>query len=46
MGEEAVRIIYPDPDGKILEALRRNRTRAEFWDNLPAELAERGACHG
>lgn len=30
--------VYPDPDVKILEALRKNKTRTQLWDNLPAEL--------
>lgn len=38
-GEEDGFIIYPDPDIKILEKLRNNKTRTELWDNLPAELA-------
>lgn len=38
-GEEDGRIIYPDPDIKILEKLRNNKTRTELWDNLPTELA-------
>lgn len=31
-------IVYPDPDIKILEKLRKNKTRTELWDNLPTEL--------
>lgn len=38
-GEEDGLIIYPDPDIKILEKLRNNKTRTELWDNLPTELA-------
>lgn len=38
-GEEDGLIIYPDPDIKILEKLRNNKTRIELWDDLPTELA-------
>lgn len=38
-GEEDGLIIYPDPDIKILEKLRNNKTRTELWDDLPTELA-------
>lgn len=38
-GEEDGIIIYPDPDIKILEKLRNNKTRTELWDDLPTELA-------
>lgn len=38
-GEEDGFIIYPDPDIKILEKLRNNKTRTELWDDLPTELA-------
>lgn len=38
-GEEDGFIIYPDPDVKILEKLRNNKTRTELWDDLPTELA-------
>lgn len=37
--EEDGLIIYPDPDIKILEKLRNNKTRTELWDDLPTELA-------
>ena len=39
MGEEDNYIVYNNPDAKILEKLRVNRTRTEFWDNLPTELS-------
>lgn len=39
MGEEDGFVVYPEPDIKILEKLRENRTRTELWDNLPTELA-------
>lgn len=38
-GEEDGFIIYPDPDIKILEKLRNNKTRTELWDDLPTKLA-------
>lgn len=38
-GEEDGLIIYPDPDLKILEKLRNNKTRTELWDDLPTELS-------
>ena len=37
-GEADSFIVYPDPDIKILEKLRKNRTRTELWDDLPTEL--------
>lgn len=36
--EEDGFIIYPDPDKKILEVLRNNKSRTELWNNLPTEL--------
>lgn len=38
MGEEDIPGIYPDPDIKVLEKLRRNKTREELWNDLPTEL--------
>ncbi|MDE6780865.1 MAG: transglutaminase-like domain-containing protein [Ruminococcus sp.] len=38
MGEADGFIVYPDPDIKILEILRKNKTRTELWNNLPTEL--------
>lgn len=38
MGEIDGFIVYPDPDIKVLEKLRNNKTRTELWDNLPTEL--------
>lgn len=38
MGEEDSFIIYPDPDIKVLEKLRKNKTRTELWDDLPTHL--------
>ena len=38
-GEEDGFVIYPDPDTKILEKLKNNKTRTELWDDLPTELA-------
>ena len=37
-GEEDCFTVYPDPDEKILEKLRRNKTRTELWDDLPTVL--------
>lgn len=37
-GEEDCFTVYPDPDEKILEKLRRNKTRTELFDDLPTEL--------
>ena len=36
--EEDGFIIYPDPDKKILEVLKNNKSRTELWNNLPTEL--------
>lgn len=30
--------IYPNPDVKVLEKLKKNKTRTELWDDLPTEL--------
>lgn len=38
MGEEDYFTVYPNPDKKVLEKLRRNRTRTELWNDLPTEL--------
>lgn len=37
-GEEDGFVVYHNPDKKILEKLRNNKTRTELWDNLPTEL--------
>ena len=37
-GEEDCFMVYPDPDKKILEKLRRNKTRTELFNDLPTEL--------
>ena len=37
-GEEDGFVIYPDPDIKILEKFRSNKTRTELWEDLPTEL--------
>ncbi len=37
-GEEDGLVIYPDPDIKILEKLKNNKTRTELWADLPTEL--------
>lgn len=37
-GEEDGVVIYPDPDIKILQKFKNNKTRTELWDDLPTEL--------
>lgn len=37
-GEEDCFTVFPTPDIKVLEKLRKCRTRTELWDNLPTEL--------
>ena len=37
-GEEDGFVIYPNPDIKILEKFKNNKTRTELWDDLPTEL--------
>lgn len=41
MGEEDSFIVYPSPDIKILENLRKSKTRTKLWNNLPTELEYR-----
>lgn len=36
--EEDGFIVYPNPDAKILDKLRKNKKRTELWDDLPTEL--------
>lgn len=38
MGETDNFTVYPDPNIKILENLRKNKTRTNLWNNLPTEL--------
>lgn len=38
LGEEDGFTVYPNPDVKVLEKLRNNKTRTELWDDLPTEL--------
>lgn len=38
MGEADSFIVYPNPDAKVLEKLRKNKTRTELWNDLPTEL--------
>ncbi|MBQ8198994.1 MAG: transglutaminase domain-containing protein [Lachnospiraceae bacterium] len=40
-GEEDGFKIYPNPDKKVLERLRKYKTRTELWEDLPTELEER-----
>ena len=37
-GEKDGVVIYPDPDTKILEKFKNNKTRSDLWDDLPTEL--------
>lgn len=37
-GEVDGLVVYPRPDVKILEKLRKNKTRTELWNDLPTEL--------
>lgn len=39
MGEEDDFVVYPDPDKKVVERLKKYRTRTELWKDLPVELA-------
>lgn len=39
MGEQDIFVVYPEPDVKIVERLRTNKTRTELWNDLPTELA-------
>ncbi len=43
-GEEDGFVIYPDPDIKILEKFKNNKTRTELWDDLPTELGYISLC--
>ena len=38
LGEEDGFVIYPAPDVKVVERLRKAKTRTELWENLPEEL--------
>ena len=38
LGEEDGSVIYPSPDAKVVERLRKAKTRTELWENLPNEL--------
>lgn len=38
MGEVDGLVVYSEPDEKILEKLRQNKTRTELLNNLPTEL--------
>ena len=38
MGEKDGFTVYPDPDIGVLRKLRKNKTRAELWKDLPIEL--------
>ncbi|MDE7291428.1 MAG: transglutaminase-like domain-containing protein [Treponemataceae bacterium] len=38
LGEEDGFVIYPSPDAKVVEKLRKAKTRTELWGMLPEEL--------
>ncbi|WP_455799944.1 transglutaminase-like domain-containing protein [Amedibacillus sp. YH-ame6] len=38
MGEVDCFVVYPNPDIEVLEKLRKSKTRAELWENLPTVL--------
>lgn len=38
LGEVDGFVVYPEPDVKVLERLRKYDTRSELWENLPTEL--------
>lgn len=44
MGEVDGFIVYPDPDIRILEKLRENKTRTELWNTPPTELGYNEQC--
>ena len=45
LGERDIFFVYPEPDKKVLEKLRVNKTRTELWTNLPTELDfDKGTC--
>ena len=39
LGEVDDFVVYPTPDVKVLERLRKYNTREELWEDLPTELA-------
>lgn len=38
-GEEDILIVFPEPDAKVLDKIRKKKTRTELWKDLPIELA-------
>lgn len=38
MGEVDCFVVYPNSDIKILEKMKKSKTRTELWKNLPTEL--------
>lgn len=38
MGEVDCFVVYPNPDIRILEQLKKSKTRTKLWENLPTEL--------
>lgn len=45
LGESDSFVVYANPDKKILEKLKNNRTRTELWENLPTELEYNNEGH-
>lgn len=43
-GEVDSFVVYPNPDIKVLEKLRKSKTRTELWENLPTELEYNKQC--
>lgn len=41
-GETDGFVVYPDPDRKIVRKLREAKTKAELWNDLPAEIDYEG----
>lgn len=37
-GEKDSFVVYPKPDVKVLEKLKKSKTRTRLWENLPTEL--------
>lgn len=38
LGEVDSFVVYPEPDVKVLERMRKYDTRSELWEDLPTEL--------
>ena len=44
MGEVDSFMVYPNPDIKVMEKLRKSKTRTELWNSLPTELDYNRIC--